>query len=103
MLLLLDVSIIITFICFYISFCWAQCDAAAGHHSLHTSVSFCRNSKPKNRPSFQQVLLHVEIAAGDVLKTPREIYLNQQVNKTSTAAIAYQQLDQNDKFVQWPF
>ena len=43
---------------------------------------FSRNSKPKNRPSFQQVLLHVEIAAGDVLKTPREIYLNQQVTNS---------------------
>ena len=43
---------------------------------------FSRNSKPKNRPSFQQVLLHVEIAAGDVLKTPREMYLNQQVTKS---------------------
>ena len=40
-----------------------------------------RNSKPKNRPSFQQVLLHVEIAAGDVLKTPQEIYLNKQVRQ----------------------
>jgi len=43
-----------------------------------------RNSKPKNRPSFQQVLLHVEIAAGDVLKTPQEIYLNKQVRQNKT-------------------
>ena len=48
-------------------------------------VSPFRDSKPKNRPSFQQVLLHVEIAAGDVLKTPQEIYLNQQVSRPSTA------------------
>jgi len=47
-------------------------------------VSPCRNSKPKNRPSFQQVLLHVEIAAGDVLKTPQEIYLNKQVRQNKT-------------------
>lgn len=52
------------------------------------SVSFFRNSKPKNRPSFQQVLLHVEIAAGDVLKTPQEVYLNQQVGKPSSATAA---------------
>lgn len=62
-----------------------------GSNSLHLPVpntcpegfkllmKICWSSKPKNRPSFQQVLLHVEIAAGDVLKTPREIYLNQQI------------------------
>ena len=42
-------------------------------------IFFSRNSKPKNRPSFQQVLLHVEIAAGDVLKIPQEVYQNRQV------------------------
>ena len=59
------------------------------HHKLMlVSVSFFRNGKPKNRPSFQQVLLHVEIAAGDVLKTPQEVYLNQQVSKPSSATAA---------------
>lgn len=62
-----------------------------GSNSLHLPVpttcpegfkllmKICWNSKPKNRPSFQQVLLHVEIAAGDVLKTPEKVYLNQQI------------------------
>jgi len=62
-----------------------------GSNSLHLPVpttcpegfkllmNICWSSKPKNRPSFHQVLLHVEIAAGDVLKTPQEIYLNQQI------------------------
>ncbi|KAL9958735.1 hypothetical protein ACROYT_G035790 [Oculina patagonica] len=62
-----------------------------GSNSLHLPVpttcpegfkllmKLCWNSKPKNRPSFQQVLLHVEIAAGDVLNTPQEIYLNKQI------------------------
>lgn len=61
------------------------------HSQAHDSISFSlRNGKPKNRPSFQQVLLHVEIAAGDVLKTPQEVYLNQQVGKPRTAFAAPQ-------------
>lgn len=62
-----------------------------GSNSLHLPVpttcpegfkllmKLCWNSKPKNRPSFQQVLLHVDIAAGDVIKTPQEFYLNRQI------------------------
>lgn len=62
-----------------------------GSNSLHLPVpttcpegfkllmKICWNSKPKNRPSFQQVLLHVEIAAGDVLKIPQEVYQNRQI------------------------
>ncbi|KAG8452666.1 hypothetical protein GDO86_004453 [Hymenochirus boettgeri] len=39
----------------------------------------CWNSKPRNRPSFRQILLHLDIASADVLSTPQETYFNAQV------------------------
>ncbi|NWT07131.1 M3K12 kinase, partial [Mionectes macconnelli] len=38
----------------------------------------CWNSKPRNRPSFRQVLLHLDIASADVLSTPQETYFKSQ-------------------------
>ncbi|XP_078740944.1 mitogen-activated protein kinase kinase kinase 13-like isoform X1 [Lampetra fluviatilis] len=38
----------------------------------------CWNSKPRNRPSFRQILLHLDIAAADVLATPHETYFQSQ-------------------------
>uniref|UniRef100_H3A267 Mitogen-activated protein kinase kinase kinase n=1 Tax=Latimeria chalumnae TaxID=7897 RepID=H3A267_LATCH len=38
----------------------------------------CRNSKPRNRPSFRQILLHLDIASADVLSTPQETYFKSQ-------------------------
>ncbi|XP_032812977.2 uncharacterized protein LOC116943840 isoform X1 [Petromyzon marinus] len=38
----------------------------------------CWNSKPRNRPSFRQILLHLEIAAADVLSTPLETFFHSQ-------------------------
>lgn len=38
-----------------------------------------RNSKPRNRPSFRQILLHLDIASADVLSTPQETYFKSQV------------------------
>lgn len=39
----------------------------------------CRNCKPRNRPSFRQILLHLDIASADVLSTPQETYFKSQV------------------------
>uniref|UniRef100_A0A8B9S5F8 mitogen-activated protein kinase kinase kinase n=1 Tax=Apteryx owenii TaxID=8824 RepID=A0A8B9S5F8_APTOW len=39
----------------------------------------CWNSKPRNRPSFRQILLHLDIASADVLSTPQETYFKSQV------------------------
>ncbi|KAM9321543.1 mitogen-activated protein kinase kinase kinase 12 [Gastrophryne carolinensis] len=38
----------------------------------------CWNSKPRNRPSFRQILLHLDIASADVLSTPQETYFQSQ-------------------------
>uniref|UniRef100_A0A3P9HQ86 Mitogen-activated protein kinase kinase kinase n=1 Tax=Oryzias latipes TaxID=8090 RepID=A0A3P9HQ86_ORYLA len=38
----------------------------------------CRNCKPRNRPSFRQILLHLDIASADVLSTPQETYFKSQ-------------------------
>lgn len=44
----------------------------------------CRNCKPRNRPSFRQILLHLDIASADVLSTPQETYFKSQVRPWST-------------------
>ena len=45
--------------------------------------SFCvfspRQPKPKNRPSFRQILMHLDIAAGAFLAIPPDTYLMSQV------------------------
>uniref|UniRef100_A0A8C1YX36 mitogen-activated protein kinase kinase kinase n=1 Tax=Cyprinus carpio TaxID=7962 RepID=A0A8C1YX36_CYPCA len=38
----------------------------------------CWNCKPRNRPSFRQILLHLDIASADVLSTPQETYFRSQ-------------------------
>uniref|UniRef100_A0A8V5GWQ1 mitogen-activated protein kinase kinase kinase n=1 Tax=Melopsittacus undulatus TaxID=13146 RepID=A0A8V5GWQ1_MELUD len=43
----------------------------------------CWNSKPRNRPSFRQILLHLDIASADVLSTPQETYFKSQVPRSS--------------------
>lgn len=42
-------------------------------------IYICRNCKPRNRPSFRQILLHLDIASADVLSTPQETYFKSQV------------------------
>uniref|UniRef100_A0A8C7U9W3 mitogen-activated protein kinase kinase kinase n=1 Tax=Oncorhynchus mykiss TaxID=8022 RepID=A0A8C7U9W3_ONCMY len=42
----------------------------------------CWNCKPRNRPSFRQILLHLDIASADVLSTPQETYFKSQVRKS---------------------
>ncbi|XP_051931594.1 mitogen-activated protein kinase kinase kinase 12-like isoform X2 [Hippocampus zosterae] len=37
------------------------------------------NCKPRNRPSFRQILLHLDIASADILSTPQETYFQSQV------------------------
>lgn len=39
-----------------------------------------RNCKPRNRPSFRQILLHLDIASADILSTPQETYFKSQVS-----------------------
>lgn len=39
----------------------------------------CWNTKPKNRPSFRHIMMHVEIAAVEILSTPEEQYFETQV------------------------
>uniref|UniRef100_A0A4W3J850 Mitogen-activated protein kinase kinase kinase n=1 Tax=Callorhinchus milii TaxID=7868 RepID=A0A4W3J850_CALMI len=38
------------------------------------------HSKPRNRPSFRQILLHLDIASADVLATPQETYFKSQAD-----------------------
>lgn len=38
-----------------------------------------RQGKPRNRPSFRQILLHLDIASADVLGAPQETYFKSQV------------------------
>jgi len=42
-------------------------------------LNLCWKSKANNRPSFRQVLMHIDIAATDVLTIPKRKYLNKQV------------------------
>ncbi|XP_072928022.1 mitogen-activated protein kinase kinase kinase 12, partial [Hemitrygon akajei] len=61
-----------------------------GSNSLHLPVptgcpdgfklllTQCWNGKPRNRPSFRQILLHLDIASADVLGTPQETYFQSQ-------------------------
>lgn len=39
-----------------------------------------RQGKPRNRPSFRQILLHLDIASADVLGAPQETYFKSQVS-----------------------
>lgn len=41
---------------------------------------FYRNCKPRNRPSFRQILLHLDIASADILSTPQETYFQTQAS-----------------------
>uniref|UniRef100_A0A674BYG8 Mitogen-activated protein kinase kinase kinase 12 n=1 Tax=Salmo trutta TaxID=8032 RepID=A0A674BYG8_SALTR len=38
----------------------------------------CWSCKPRNRPSFRQILLHLDIASADLLSTPQETYFKSQ-------------------------
>lgn len=42
-----------------------------------------RQGKPRNRPSFRQILLHLDIASADVLGAPQETYFKSQVCTTT--------------------
>ena len=41
----------------------------------------CWSAKTKNRPSFRQILMHIDIAAVDFLSTPQEAYFDKQVRE----------------------
>lgn len=40
-----------------------------------------RNTKPKSRPSFRQIRLHLDIAAQEFIKIDPSVYLESQVYK----------------------
>ncbi|XP_063951496.1 mitogen-activated protein kinase kinase kinase 13-like [Lytechinus pictus] len=40
----------------------------------------CWSAKTRNRPSFRQILMHIDIAAVDFLSTPQEAYFDKQVD-----------------------
>lgn len=42
-------------------------------------VQMCWNSKPRNRPSFKYILMHLDIAAVEIRSTPPETYFKTQV------------------------
>lgn len=50
--------------------------------SISWVTHFCvsRNCKPRNRPSFRQILLHLDIASADILSTPQETYFQTQAS-----------------------
>ncbi|XP_076038121.1 uncharacterized protein LOC143023485 isoform X2 [Oratosquilla oratoria] len=43
-------------------------------------VQMCWNSKPRNRPSFKYILMHLDIAAVEILSTPPETYFKTQAS-----------------------
>ncbi|EDO37575.1 predicted protein, partial [Nematostella vectensis] len=55
-------------------------------------MKLCWNSKPKNRPSFRQVLMHIEIAATDVLRTPPNTFHDQQVGWRSEISVEFEKM-----------
>uniref|UniRef100_A0A3Q1C2L0 mitogen-activated protein kinase kinase kinase n=1 Tax=Amphiprion ocellaris TaxID=80972 RepID=A0A3Q1C2L0_AMPOC len=44
--------------------------------SFKLLLRLCWNCKPRNRPSFRQILLHLDIASADILSTPQETYFH---------------------------
>uniref|UniRef100_A0A3P8SFU5 Mitogen-activated protein kinase kinase kinase 12 n=1 Tax=Amphiprion percula TaxID=161767 RepID=A0A3P8SFU5_AMPPE len=46
--------------------------------SFKLLLRLCWNCKPRNRPSFRQILLHLDIASADILSTPQETYFQSQ-------------------------
>lgn len=43
-------------------------------------VQMCWNAKPRNRPSFKYILMHLDIAAVEILSTPPETYAQTQAS-----------------------
>ncbi|KAF6120209.1 mitogen-activated protein kinase kinase kinase 13 [Phyllostomus discolor] len=48
------------------------------HKIIHRDLKSPKQSKPRNRPSFRQTLMHLDIASADVLATPQETYFKSQ-------------------------
>ncbi|KAK3727907.1 hypothetical protein QZH41_017736 [Actinostola sp. cb2023] len=55
-------------------------------------MRLCWKSKPKHRPSFRQVLMHIEIAAADVLNTAPECFLHQQITWRSEISVEFEKM-----------
>ena len=53
-----------------------------------TLLITCRQPKAKNRPSFRQIMMHLDLAAGAFLAIPPETYLMSQV-RLSLARLVY--------------
>ncbi|XP_072308144.1 mitogen-activated protein kinase kinase kinase 12-like isoform X2 [Eucyclogobius newberryi] len=52
----------------------------------------CWNCKTRNRPSFRQILLHLDIASADILSTPQETYFQSQVEWRDEVRHHFEQL-----------
>ena len=48
-------------------------------NAIKISVGFYRSDKPRNRPSFRQIQMHLEIASPDLLNIPTDEYFQYQV------------------------
>lgn len=54
-----------------------------------------RNPKSRNRPSFNQVLRHLEIAGADLLASPQERYFKSQVSLQFFYSVANESFQYN--------
>ncbi len=70
-------------VCVCVRVCVSVCVCACV--CLCVCVCVCRNCKPRSRPSFRQILLHLDIASADVLSTPQETYFKSQVRRSFTS------------------
>lgn len=43
-------------------------------------IKQCLSLKPRNRPSFKHIVLHLDIASDEILATPPDQYLRMQVS-----------------------
>ena len=52
-------------------------------------VQMCWNSKPRNRPSFKYILMHLDIAAVEIRSTPPDTYYKTQVRRSRVVSGTY--------------
>ncbi|XP_077154090.1 mitogen-activated protein kinase kinase kinase 12 isoform X3 [Ranitomeya variabilis] len=60
----------------------------------------CWNSKPRNRPSFRQILLHLDIASADVLSTAQETYFQSQVEWRDEVRLHFEKIKSEGTCIQ---
>ncbi|EEC03202.1 tyrosine kinase, putative, partial [Ixodes scapularis] len=47
----------------------------------------CWSAKPRNRPSFRQILMHLDLAAVEILSTPKDTYFRTQVRDVARCGL----------------